>query len=53
MPRPPNYKQDKQRREDAKRKKNQEAQASRAARKPAPTDEGGTASSQTPGKPQG
>lgn len=53
MPRPPNYKQDKQRREDAKRKKNQEAQANRASRKSVPAGEGGTDSSETPGKPQG
>jgi hypothetical protein len=39
MPRPPNYKQNKQRREDAKRKKNEEAQARKTARKaPAPGD---------------
>jgi hypothetical protein len=53
MPRPPNYKQDKQRREDAKRKKNQQAQAERAARKSVPAGEGGGDASQTPGKPQG
>jgi len=36
MPRPPNYKQEKKRREDARRKRNAEAEQRKSARKSAP-----------------
>ena len=48
MPRPPNYKQNKQRREDEKRKRNEQEQLRKAARKaaqlaPDPADQGNPA----------
>jgi hypothetical protein len=53
MPRPPNYKQNKQRREDAKRKKNEEAQARKTARKSAATGEAEADGTPSSGKPDG
>jgi hypothetical protein len=52
MPRPPNYKQNKQRREDARKKRNEESQARKAARKAQSPDNGAVDTGQPPSEPQ-
>jgi hypothetical protein len=53
MARPPNYKQDKKRREDAQKRKNAEQQLRKAARKTEQTEQGKADQALAPVKPEG